>query len=426
MKRVTGSLAIILIAASALLLACAGATSESAPAQPAPQIREQSASFGLDRPLPARAMAEMESMAQEVMQEDASGYNMETAAMATPPPAPMSEMAAMEPAAKRSAGGDGSGNGSGRQSPQTVQRKVISIATVSLEVESVETAVGQVRDIAGRLGGFVEQLSSSGGSESPFAELTVRVPQPQFEPALTRIEALGEVQSRELGSEDVTEQFIDLSARLRTSRREEQSLLALLERSSSVTEILTVERELTRVRSDIERAQGQLTFLERQVDLATIRVVLFPPGTLPTNPPVASYTMDVSNVSDRVARLKNFVAGLGGELDEVHLLTFSDGEQADITFRVFAQDFDRTAEFIEGQGRTRYRELREGINLPGEETPRAKRPEAQIVVSYVDQDFNFQPWLLVSIVVVVAALAGGTAFLMRLAYRRGRMRGSFI
>ena len=424
MKRVTGSLAIILIAASALLLACAGATSESAPAQPAPQGREQSISFGLDRPLPARAMAEMESMAQEVMQEDASGYNMDTAAMATPPPAPMSEMAAVEPAAKRSVGGDGIGNS--RQSPQTVQRKVISIATVSLEVESVETAVGQVRDIAGRLGGFVEQLSSSGGSESPFAELTVRVPQPQFEPALTRIEALGEVQSRELGSEDVTEQFIDLSARLRTSRREEQSLLALLERSSSVTEILTVERELTRVRSDIERAQGQLTFLERQVDLATIRVVLFPPGTLPTNPPVASYTMDVSNVSDRVARLKNFVAGLGGELDEVHLLTFSDGEQADITFRVFAQDFDRTAEFIEGQGRTRYRELREGINLPGEETPRPKRPEAQIVVSYVDQDFNFQPWLLVSIIVVVAALAGGTAFLMRLAYRRGRMRGSFI
>ena len=421
MKRVTGSLAIILLAASALLLACAGATSESAPA---PQGREQSASFGLDRPLPARAMAEMESMAQEVMQEDTSGYNMDTAAMATPPPAPMSEMAAMEPAAKRSAGGDG--NGSSRQSQQTVQRKVISIATVSLEVESVETAVGQVRDIAGRLGGFVEQLSSSGGSESPFAELTVRVPQPQFEPALTRIEALGEVQSRELGSEDVTEQFIDLSARLRTSRREEQSLLALLERSSSVTEILTVERELTRVRSDIERAQGQLTFLERQVDLATIRVVLFPPGTLPTNPPVASYTMDVSNVSDRVARLKNFIAGLGGELDEVHLLTFSDGEQADITFRVFAQDFDRTAEFIEGQGRTRYRELREGINLPGEETPRAKRPEAQIVVSYVDQDFNFQPWLLVSIIVVVAALAGGTAFLMRLSYRRGRMRGSFI
>ncbi len=426
MKRVTGSLAIILIAASALLLACAGATSESAPAAPAPLIGEQSASFGLDRPLPARAMAEMESMAQEVMQEDASGYDMETAAMATPPPAPMSEMAAMEPAAQRSAGGDGIGNGNSRQSPQTVQRKVISIATVSLEVESVETAVGQVRDIAGRLGGFVEQLSSSGGSESPFAELTVRVPQPQFEPALTRIEALGEVQSRELGSEDVTEQFIDLSARLRTSRREEQSLLALLERSSSVTEILTVERELTRVRSDIERAQGQLTFLERQVDLATIRVVLFPPGTLPTNPPVASYTMDVSNVSDRVARLKNFIAGLGGELDEVHLLTFSDGEQADITFRVFAQDFDRTAEFIEGQGRTRYRELREGINLPGEETPRPKRPEAQIVVSYVDQDFNFQPWLLVSIVVVVAALAGGTAFLMRLAYRRGRMRGSFI
>ena len=185
----------------------------------------------------------------------------------------------------------------------------------------------------------MEHLSSSGGSETPRADLTIRIPQTGFSDALEHIESLGEVQFRNLGSEDVTEQFIDLGARLKSSMAEEKSLLALLERSNSVTEILTVERELTRVRADIERAQGRLNFLERRVDLATINVSLFLPGSGPSNPPVANFTMDASDVSDQVSQLKGYVAGLGGAIDQVYLSTNEGGERAEVTFRVFSQDF---------------------------------------------------------------------------------------
>jgi hypothetical protein len=78
---------------------------------------------------------------------------------------------------------------------QTAQRMVISTASISIEAEMVQTAVNEVRAIAESLGGFVEQLSSSGGSERQQAHMTIRVPQNQFFTALERIEALGEVQS---------------------------------------------------------------------------------------------------------------------------------------------------------------------------------------------------------------------------------------
>lgn len=100
------------------------------------------------------------------------------------------------------------------------------------------------------------------------------MPQAQFSSAVEQIELVGKVQSKNLGSEDVSERFIDLQARLKSSLREEESLLSLLGRTSTVSEVLAIELELTRVRSDIERFQGQSNFLERRIDLATITVSL--------------------------------------------------------------------------------------------------------------------------------------------------------
>ena len=113
------------------------------------------------------------------------------------------------------------------------------------------------------------------------------MPQAQFSSAVEQIELVGKVQSKNLGSEDVSERFIDLQASLKSSLREEESLLSLLGRTSTVSEALTIERELTRVRSDIERFQGQLNFLERRIDLATITVSLASPHRSSGQPPSA-------------------------------------------------------------------------------------------------------------------------------------------
>ncbi len=419
MQKLSAFLAAALVISLLLAAACGAAEERSGP--------ERGFNAAAEREIIGQefgAAAGAATMPQAAMARDDAGgsdfFDADTATMATPAPMPAAAMVETMAAD----GGDGGSQGSSRETSQAIDRKIIATATLTVEADSVERATALARGIAENLGGFVAQLSSSGGAQSPRADLTIRVPQPQFFPALERIEALGEVQSRTLGREDVTERYIDLSARLKSAEREEQSLLNLLGRSSSVAEILSVERELARVRAEVERLQGQLNFLERQVDLASIHLTLLPPGSLPTNPPIANFTLGVSNVADRVAQLKTFVAGLEGEIDEVYLSTSERGERAEVNFRVYAQDFDRTTAFVTDQGRLTYRELREAINQS--DAPQARRPDARIVVSYVDAAFNFQPWLLAGILAAAAALAGGVALLTRFAYRRGRIRGRFF
>ena len=195
---------------------------------------------------------------------------------------------------------------------EIAEPKVISTAFLSIEVDLVEAATTQVRDIADSLGGFLENLNSSGADEGQQANMTVRVPQAQFSDAVERIELVGKVQSKNLGSEDVSERFIDLQAHLKSSIREEESLLSLLGRTTTVSEVLTIERELTRVRSSIERFQGQLNFLERRIDLATITVSLFSPDKASGEPPSASMRIEVNGVTDHVDAVKSLAASSNG------------------------------------------------------------------------------------------------------------------
>ncbi len=261
----------------------------------------------------------------------------------------------------------------GSNALETAQRKVISTASITIELEDVPEATTQVRVIAESLGGFVEQLSSSGGIQRPRATMSIRVPQAQFFTALERIEALGTVQSRDIGSGDVSEQFIDLEARLKTALGEEQSLLSLLERVSAVSEVLAIERELFRVRAEIERFQGQLNFLERRVDLSTIVVFLMAPEVKVGEPPSASLSIAVTDVGDTVARVKGFATTLNGVVEDVFLSERDGKEEAFFALRIFAGEFDQALEFLEDQGKVRSKEIREGTApLDGPAMPEKK------------------------------------------------------
>ena len=307
----------------------------------------------------------------------------------------------------------------------TAQRQVISQASVSMEVDEVPVAVAQVRTTAESLGGFVGQLSSSGGPERQQSTMTIRVPQAEFFTALEHIKSLGKVRSENVGSEDVTERFIDLEARLRSALREEESLLSLLDKANQVSEILTIERELSRVRSDIERAQGQLNFLERRVDLSTITVSLFPPDAEVAEPPSGSLTIEVSDVSRSVEGIKALVSGVGGELDRVFVAVRDGKESSDVTLRVFSKDFKQVLSSVEAHGKVRAKEIRETtVPVEAEATPPAK-PDARIDISFVEKASS-----VVWRIIAIAAPVGGVALVALLgllfyaAYRAGRHRGS--
>ena len=311
-----------------------------------------------------------------------------------------------EPAAEIRRAGDGDAS----STLQTTQRRIISNASVSIEVKTVEAAIDQVRSIAEGLGGFVEHLSSFGSDENQQANMTLRVPQDHFFTAVDRIEEMGKVRARNLGNEDVSEQFIDLEARLKSSLREEQSLLSLLERANQISETLSIERELSRVRADIERVQGQLNFLERRVDLATISVSLFQPGSRLPEPPSAIMIIEESNVSDRVSEVKNLTATLNGEIDQVLLSTKDGRERADISLRVFPQDFEQVMNVLESQGKIVSRNVREGFTSAQTEDVSPENPNARIEVSFTEPVSSSYLWLQILIAIALVGIILAVAF----------------
>ena len=115
---------------------------------------------------------------------------------------------------------------------QIDERRVIQNASLTLRVDDVRPATQSVRQIAEALGGFVEQLSLSGSTDEADGFVVIRVPQGEFFTAIERVSALGEVLGENVSSQDVTAQFVDLEAQLRSLTREEGRLLELLERST--------------------------------------------------------------------------------------------------------------------------------------------------------------------------------------------------
>jgi hypothetical protein len=293
------------------------------------------------------------------------------------------------------------------QGLEAAERKVISTAFMTIEVALVDAATTQVRDIAENLGGFLENLSSSGVEEGQQANMTVRVPQAQFSSAVDQIELIGKVQSKNLGSEDVSERFIDLQARLKSSLREEESLLSLLGRTSTVSEVLTIERELTRVRSDIERFQGQLNFLERRIDLATITVSLTSPHRSSGQPPSALLKIEVNGVTDHVEAVKALIASSDGVVDSV-LVSLREGKESGVmTVHVFSDDFDATMDFLEDQGKVRSKDLEEGKPADDGANDPEEKPRARIDLTFVQDTNSVNIGLMVAIAAPIGALALG-------------------
>ena len=308
---------------------------------------------------------------------------------------------------------------------QLNQRRVISSAFVSVEVEDVQAAIVRIRTIAEDSGGFLEHLSSSGEPDRQRASMTIRVPQDQLTSALARIDGLGVVQSRTLGSEDVSEEFVDLEARIRSSLREEESLLSLLERAGEVGDVLAIERELFRVRADIERLQGRLDFLNGRVNLATISVLLTSPELYLGEPPSANLTIVVSDVSDSTDDIKGLTSTLGGVVDRVFLSQREDREEAQITIRVFSSDFEPAVAFLESQGDVTNKEVVEGIAPADETAEPPDKPDSYITLFLESGDGPVNVLLIIAIAVPVGliVLAAIVALIFTSVYGAGRRSG---
>ena len=167
----------------------------------------------------------------------------------------------------------------------------------SIEVRHMDDAVLRVRQAAQQLGGFVANTAlRNGKNEQPSASLELRVPTGQFDQLMSGLKAFGTVETVSANAEDVGEEYVDLGARAANARRVEARLVEMLaSRTGKLSDVLTVEQELARVRQEIERHDARMRWLERRASLSSFNITLHEPLALidrDTNGPIAEAFAD--------------------------------------------------------------------------------------------------------------------------------------
>ena len=162
------------------------------------------------------------------------------------------------------------------RSQTAVTGMVIRNGAVNIQVDSIEIAVERIRGIAIAQGGYVGGLTiQTGEHQVRSATLELKVPSARFDSVMTGMPALGKVEHSSTTAEDVGEEFVDLTARAENAKRLEARLVTLLAtRTGKLDDVLKVERELARVREEIERHEGRLRYLTTRVAMSTIHATV--------------------------------------------------------------------------------------------------------------------------------------------------------
>ena len=155
-------------------------------------------------------------------------------------------------------------------------RKLIRNAQVELEIASFDEAVQKITAFANEDRGYIATTSSEKQANGKLkGEIVVKVVPENLDRFLQKIRGLGELKNQTLGSEDVTKAYFDTDSRLKNARVMEQRLIDMLKKKSDdINDLLQVEKELGRVRQEIEQMQGELKFWDSQVQFATVTISL--------------------------------------------------------------------------------------------------------------------------------------------------------
>ncbi len=169
--------------------------------------------------------------------------------------------------------GNGDGNSGSREIPQ---RKIIQNHTIEVAVEDLEAAEKRLMELVQKSGGYISrsEMGSNPGARRQ-GSWTLRIPGNKASDLASGIVALGEPIRQSSDARDVSEEFYDLEARIKNKKTEEERLIQHLKDSTGkLADILAVEKEITRVRGEIEQAQGRLNMLANLTSLATVQVTL--------------------------------------------------------------------------------------------------------------------------------------------------------
>ncbi|MBO9370364.1 MAG: DUF4349 domain-containing protein [Chloroflexi bacterium] len=159
----------------------------------------------------------------------------------------------------------------------STERMVVRTASLDLVVPDTEKALADIQAMAHELGGYVVSVEAYQYQEGWRATLTFRVPSDALDTALERLRAMATtVRWESVSGQDVTDQYVDLESRLRHLQAKEKQLLEFLDRAEDTEAVLAVYEHLSQTQAEIEQVKGRMQYLQNQVALATVTVILTP------------------------------------------------------------------------------------------------------------------------------------------------------
>lgn len=154
-------------------------------------------------------------------------------------------------------------------------KKIIYTADMSLEAKDTAAAIDAISAKAVELGGYVSDSRYEEASRNASSSVTIRIPPERYKELTMYVGTLGKVLSLSLSSQDVTDQYYDIEARLRNAQAQEAQLLKIMEQAVEIEDILKVRGELNGVQEEIEVLQGQMRLMENQIGYSTVRIAVW-------------------------------------------------------------------------------------------------------------------------------------------------------
>jgi Domain of unknown function (DUF4349) len=289
--------------------------------------------------------------------------------------------------------------------PAVTNRKLIRNAAVELEIASFDDAVQKITAFANQERGYVATSSSEKQANGKLkGEIVVKVLPDNLDRFLQRVRTLGDLKNQTLGTEDVTKAYFDTDARLKNARVMEQRLIEMLKtKTGKVADLLRVEKELGRVREEIEKMQGELKYWDSQVQFATVTISL---AEKDMDEPAAFLLKERAQLAlyaPDVEKIYNDIKGLGSSKVQITNAQlnrdYSGRVSARVSMLIVPEESDSVIARVKGFGRVENFQMQteriaQGGSpaVVGSENAKTKREkvELDITISREEQEQAFQ------------------------------------
>lgn len=156
-----------------------------------------------------------------------------------------------------------------------IERKIIKEGYIQFQTNDLEKTHSMIVSEVNTLKGYISKENLSTYSDNIEHQLVIRIPADQFDELLKKIASSANVESKSVEMNDVTEEYIDVNARLNTKKELEVKYKELLKQAKSVDEILNIQKEIAELQSDLESVEGRMKYLNDQIQYSTLNVTYF-------------------------------------------------------------------------------------------------------------------------------------------------------